>query len=213
MGNSTSNHDDYYATFQIEYNTNGKIDKVLVSHSHRVDKPANFDFDIRNTENLEIYEYNYSNNRLASITRESGEIEEEFLYDNRGRVNKHRYFDAHYPSWIEYDYTYDSEGKLDTYIYKKVSTGESRYGSFDSDNKVNPFYNFWVENSFIMPSDFTYIMDFNLSFYPHNITAIYEANEKWYGVHIEYEGDYPLIYDVDDSPSFTRAPTRFTYVN
>ena len=217
VGNSGSNIDKYYAAFQIEYKTNGRVDRLLVSHSAWMDKPADFSFDLKNEDDLEEYIYNYENGQLESITRENGEIDQEFFYDDQGNVVKNvwYYYEPTYENEIstrEYEFQYDN-GKLKSYIFYNSRSGETEYGDIEFDDKINPFYIFWQESSFVMPWDFAYIMDSNFSFYPHNILKIYEASEKNFGVSIEYEGDYPIIYDVDDTSNYERKPTNFIYLD
>ena len=110
VGNSGSNHDQYYAAFQIEYKSSGSVDRVLVSHSTWIEKPADFGFDLKNEENVEKYIYNYENNKLVSITRENGEIDQEFTYDNQGNVIKN--------IWYYYEPTYEDEVSTREYEFQ-----------------------------------------------------------------------------------------------
>ncbi|MCC8361006.1 hypothetical protein [Salinimicrobium sediminilitoris] len=218
VGNSSSEHSSYYVAFQIEYNSNNKVDRVLVSHYVYINKPADFSFDLTNSEyedGLEIYNYDYKDNRLHTISGETGQVQTEIFYDNKGRVIKTKNYDED-GEYDESSLKYDSEGKLSSFDAFHTGTNKTVYGEIESDDKANPLYVFWKNHSFVMPIIYSYFLDNNVSFYPHNITAVHVQGEKQYGVkHMEYEEGYPIIYDLDveDSATQDTEPMRLMYLD
>src|SRR5690606_31487111 len=93
-------------------------------------KPTNFTFDLRSGDflgDIEIYNYNFQNNRLSTITNESGKIVLELRYDQAGRVIEEINADYYRDDFETIKYVYNSEGKIESYVSFGSDSGNS-YG-------------------------------------------------------------------------------------
>jgi len=213
LGNSSVDIDDFFGAFQIEYNENQRVKRVLEA-DHSFKKSDGFNFDLNEFNSVDIFTYNYSNNRLSSISSESGKLDQEFVYDDKGRVKKHiRYRYGDPTDFTEYTYTYDDNGKIVEYYKIQSWSGDTEFGEIVTDGKVNPFYYFWNKHSLIMPGDISDIMDNNLSFYPHNILEVYDGAELDFKARIEYREDYPHIYEEYDLGLYDNEPILIRYLD
>jgi len=213
LGNSSVDRDNYLGAFQIEYNENQRVKKVLESFNS-FKKSDGFNFDLNDLNGVDIFTYNYSNNRLSSISRESGELDQEFVYDEKGRVKKYIWYSYSDPTeFREYTYIYDDNGKIVEYYNIESWSGDTEFGEIVTDDKVNPFYYFWNKHSLMMPTDISDIMDNNLSFYPHNILEVYDGAELDFKARIEYKEDYPHIYEQYDLGIYDNQPIAIKYLD
>jgi hypothetical protein len=216
LGNSGPDRDHFLMAIQVEYDSNKKVKRIIESNDV-FPKAEGFNFNL--TDNIPnegsdwyIYEHYYTNNKLTSIKR-NGELEQEFFYDENGRVSRYVWYNNYNNphSTKEEVYTYNNEGKMVSYTALNSISGEIAYGNILTDNKINPFYGLWKKNGFIMPGTFSHLTDFNIPFEPHNVIKVYEGEEVDYNMYYEYDGNYPNLYDI--TTYRLDGPTYIKYLN
>lgn len=200
VGNSASNHDDFHSAFEIKYDENKQVEKVIYDEAIFISKPTDFSFDLTSGDNanVEIHNYNYSNGKLVKITSETGKVIREFEYHENGLVKEetiYQYLDRH-DDWVNYKYFYE-DGKLESYTefryngYNNITSN----GNYKTDDKVNPLYILWKNNQLIIPQFISGISDNNLPFYLNNISERAEDGEIVYKARFDYDEDFPVYYE------------------
>ncbi len=194
VGNSTSGaNGSYYEAFQVEYENN-KVKRVYHQRNESWPKPIDFSFDLSDGTHplVNILDYNYSNNRLISIS-ENGLNVYQFSYDSNGRIT-----DEIRSNLIGYifrttKYFYDSNGKVTSYIKTDDSVVTS--GSFVTDTNINPIYVLWNKYNFVFPADLSSITNFNTRFFPNNKIVVYNGDQVIETATLISDGqNYPTNY-------------------
>jgi hypothetical protein len=200
LGNSTSEHDDYYSAFQVFYNSNNQVEKVLESEDF-FDKPTDFSFDLTSEDSHieQVYNYHYEGDRLKNITDDSGEVIMEFTYNSNGFITElyEAYGSNKSSDYFITKYYYNSVGELESYTATGKSSGSSytKGGEIKTDDAVNPLFYHWQTSNLIIPANISGLSNYNVIGYPHNVTEIYDGGELDFKAQIEYdETDHPVYY-------------------
>lgn len=200
VGNSSSEHDDYYTAFQVFYNSNNQVEKVLESEDF-FEKPTDFSFDLTSGDSYieQIYNYHYDGDRLEYITDEAGEVIMEFSYNSAGMITElfESYGSNKSSNYVITKYYYSSEGLLESYTATGKSSGSSftEGGEIKTDTGVNPLYYHWKNYKLILPSNLSGVTAYNVIGYPHNVTEIYDEGALDFKAQIEYDDTgHPVYY-------------------
>jgi len=183
--------------FQVEYENN-KVKKVYEanyiypSFTH----PFDFNFDLTDGSypELLVWDYNYSNNKLTSISINGFNLYS-FNYDSNGRIIEE------IQSIVGYGlankttkFFYDNNGKINSYIQIEGNTIKS--GLFLTDSFINPIYILWNKYNFVFPPDYASITNFNERYFPNNTIGIYNGEQVVETATMTYDNDnYPILYN------------------
>lgn len=195
VGNSSSSHDHYYTGFQVEYDANQKVKRVLFTNSEFFPKPTDFHFDMTDgsVNGVKIYNYHFNNSRLQKITNSKGELVLELEYDVAGKVIEETKFQD-FDNYIHIKYMYNSEGTLESYVKYDSYNSHTSSGTLTSDDKINPFYHLWKNTGLLIPLNISGLTAYNVPYYPHNINEIKDGDEIDFKAQLTYDGEYPVYY-------------------
>jgi hypothetical protein len=179
-----------YNAFQVEYQNN-KVKRVYVSDQTYFPQPFNFTFDLSNGNfpNIVVMDYNYSNNKLVSISVDGFNVYN-FIYDSSGRITEE--IRSGLPN-SNTKFFYDSNGKVTSYIKTQNSSIET--GLILTDSFVNPIYILWNKYNFVFPPDLSTITNFNKRYFPNNTIGVYDEDEVLETVTMSYNNNnYPISF-------------------